>query len=86
MQLASNNSCNYDYHGSTRLIGNSFGFLRSRNIYVTNGAEFVFEDNFVDTLNSNSFDLANLKQTRMRNNILGYLLLDPVNSIHGLII
>ena len=79
LQKADNYSCNYDYKGSVRLIGNSFGYLRSRNIYITNGMEFVFEDNFVDTLNINSFDLSNLKQTRLRNNIFGYLLLDPVN-------
>ena len=80
LQLASNNSCNYDYHGSVRLVGNTFGYLRARNIYITNAMEFWFENKYVDLLNSNAFDLSNLKQTRFQNNIFGYELQDPVTS------
>jgi hypothetical protein len=37
LQLANNYSCNYDYRGAVRMVGNTFGYLRARNIYITNG-------------------------------------------------
>ncbi len=64
LQTFNNSACYYDYHGIVRMIGNSFGYLRGKNIFITNGMEFTFEDNYVDTLNSDSFDLANLKMTK----------------------
>jgi hypothetical protein len=81
LQKADNTSCQYDYKGSVRMTGNTFGYLRSRNIYITNAMELIFENNFVDTVNTNVFDLTNLKTTRVRNNIFGYQLLDPVKLI-----
>ncbi len=55
-----------------QLVGNFFGYLRDKNINVTNGEDFLMEDNFVDTLYGNPIWLVNLKQTKVRSNMFGF--------------
>lgn len=55
-----------------QLVGNTFGYLRDKNINITNAAEVIMEDNFVDLLYGNPIYLINTKQARIRTNIFGY--------------
>ncbi len=71
LQPYNNTACYKDYKGRVYLVGNYFGFLREKNIAVTNGEEFVMENNMVEVLSSTIINMVNIKQSRVKGNIFG---------------
>lgn len=70
-QQFNNSACYKDYKGGIYMIGNYFGFLRDKNIAITNGEYFVMENNMIDIVSGTIVNLINLKQARVKSNIFG---------------
>ena len=74
--------CNYDYKGQILISRNNFGHLRQANFKIVGAAAFKFENNAIDTINGQAFDLENVENIHMIGNQFGFVLKPPVVFVY----
>lgn len=74
--------CNYDYKGQILISRNNFGHLRQANFKIVGAAAFKFENNAIDTINGQAFDLENVENVHMIGNQFGFVLKPPVVFVY----
>ena len=70
--------CNYDYKGDIMIKRNNFGHLRDKNFFIRGAQAFKFENNAIDTINGQAFELDNVENIHMIANQFGFALRVPV--------